>query len=163
MTAPITWAQATSPILWSNIGIDWDTPAKTGDPTFALTQGYPSSGAAAMAVSSTFAVNSGYTSSSVMDTTGTATYTVNGGFTSSGGFNLAAGATFAAEMDYSSSAAHNAAGVTTFAVSLDYLNNTNHADSTTFGAIMDQSSSSGFLWNEADDVTTTWTKVDYPN
>ena len=163
MTAPITWAQATSPILWSNIGIDWDTPAKTGDPTFALTQGYPSSSVAAMVASSTFAVNSGYSSSSVMTTTGSATYAVNGGFTSSGGFNLSGAVTFASTMDYSSSTAHNAAGVATFAASLDYVNNTNHADSTTFGAELGGSSSSGFLWNEVDDVTTTWTKVDYPN
>ena len=163
MTAPITWAQAASPILWSNIGIDWDTPAKTGDPTFALTQGYTSSGAAAMVVSSTFAVNSGYSSSSIMATTGSATYAVNSGVTSNGGFNLSGEVTFASTMDYSSSTARNAAGVATIAVSVGYLNNTNHADSATMALSMGQSTSSGFLWNESDAVTTTWTKVDYPN
>ena len=40
MTAPITWAEATSPILWSNIGIDWDTPAETGSATYALDDGF---------------------------------------------------------------------------------------------------------------------------
>jgi hypothetical protein len=98
-----------------------------------------------------------------MATTGSATYAVNSGLTSSGGFNLSGAATFASTMDYSSSTAHNAAGVATIAVSVGYLNNTNHADSTTFGAELGASSSSGFLWNESDAVTTTWTKVDYPN
>jgi hypothetical protein len=163
VSAPITWAQATSPILWSNIGINWNTPAVTGDPTFALSQGYPSSGAAAYPSSATFTVNSGYTSSSAMTTTGSATYAVGSGLTSSGGFNLAAAAAFASTMDYSSSATHNAAGVATFAATIEYVNNTNHADSTTFGVITDYSSSSGFLWNDVDDVTTTWTDVDYPN
>ena len=40
---------------------------------------------------------------------------------------------------------------------------TNYADSISFAVTASESASSGFLWNEADDVTTTWTKVDYPN
>ena len=39
MTAPITWAEATSPILWSNIGIDWNTPALGNSATFAANVG----------------------------------------------------------------------------------------------------------------------------
>ena len=163
MTAPITWAQATSPILWSNVGIDWDTPAKTGDPTYALSQGYTSSGVAAMVASSTFAVNSGYSSSSVMTATGSATYAVDSGLTSSGGFNLASAADFASTMDYSSSATHNAVGVATFAATIEYINNTNHADSVSMALTMGESSSSAFLWTDVTDVTTTWTDVDYPN
>ena len=40
MTAPITWAEATSPILWSNVGINWNTPAETGSATYAVDGGY---------------------------------------------------------------------------------------------------------------------------
>jgi len=163
VSAPITWAQATSPILWSNIGINWNTPAVTGDPTFALSQGYPSSSVAAYAASATFAVNSGYTSSSVMSAIGSATYAVDSGLTSSGGFNLAAAADFSSTMDYSSSSTHNAAGVATFAATIEYINNTNHADSVSVALSMGESSSSAFLWNDVTDVTTTWTDVDYPN
>jgi hypothetical protein len=163
VTAPITWAQATSPILWSNIGIDWDTPAVTGDPTFALSQGYPSSSVAAYSSSITFAVNSGYTSSSVLATTGTATYAITNSFPSSGGFNFAGEATFASTMDYASATTHNAVGAATLAVSVDCINNTNHADSATMALNMEQPSSSGFLWNNVDTITTTWTDVDYPN
>ena len=163
MTAPIKWEQATSPILWSNIGINWNTPAVTGDPTFALSQGYTASSAAAFASASTFAVNTGYTSSSVMTTTGSATFALTDGLVSTGGFNFTGEATFAATMDYSSSATHNAAGVTTFALTADYVNNTNHADSATMDITMDYRPSSAFLWNKVDDVSTTWTKVDYPN
>jgi hypothetical protein len=39
MTAPITWAEASSPIYWSNIGIDWDSPAKTETSIFTVNSG----------------------------------------------------------------------------------------------------------------------------
>ena len=37
MTAPITWAEASAPIYWSNIGIDWDTPAKANSSSYGVT------------------------------------------------------------------------------------------------------------------------------
>ena len=40
MTAPITWAEASSPIYWSNIGINWNTPAKTESETFGINTTY---------------------------------------------------------------------------------------------------------------------------
>ncbi len=40
MTAPITWAEASSPIYWSNIGINWNTPAKTDTSAFISNLGY---------------------------------------------------------------------------------------------------------------------------
>ena len=40
MTAPITWAEASSPIYWSNIGINWNTPAKTESETFGIDTSY---------------------------------------------------------------------------------------------------------------------------
>ena len=66
MTAPITWAEASSPILWSNIGIDWNSPAKTGDPTFALSQGITPIAGKLYTDSITFAAASGFTDSGAL-------------------------------------------------------------------------------------------------
>ena len=41
----------------------------------------------------------------------------------------------------------------------DYVNNTNHGESVSVGALADWASTDAFLWNEVTDVTTTWTKV----
>jgi len=185
LTAPITWAQATTPILWSNIGIDWDTPAKTGDPTYGLSQGCTVAGGRGFADSITFAVstgvsdsavrglnpsaafavNSGYTSSSALNATGVVTYAVSNGFTSSAVYNLAGSATFAATAGYTSSSIYDGGVSAEFDLSLVQSCElfTNYADSISFAVTASESASSGFLWNEADDVTTTWTKVDYPN
>ena len=185
MTAPITWAQATSPILWSNIGIDWDTPAVTGDPTYGLSQGVTSFGGRGFSdsitfavsagvtnsvtrtlnPSATFAVTSGYTSSSVLNATGAATYAVSNGFTSSAAHNLAGLATFAATVGYTSSSIYAGGVSVEFDLSLDSSCElfTNYVDSISFAVTADSSASSGFLWNDVDDVTTTWTDVDYPN
>jgi len=185
LTAPITWAQATSPILWSNVGIDWDTPAKTGDPTYGLSQGLTVAGGRGFAdsitfavstgvsdsvvrglnPSATFAVNSGYTSSSALNATGAAAYAVSNGFTSSAQYNLAGSATFAATAGYTSSSIYAGGVSAEFDLSLSNACElfTNYADSISFAVTASQSVSSGFLWNEVDDVTTTWTKVDYPN
>ena len=94
MTAPITWAQATAPILWSNIGIDWDTPAKADTCTLAISEGYTSSSDHSLGESITFALNSGFTDSAVLDAVGAATFAVSEGFTSSVGLDLVASASF---------------------------------------------------------------------
>ncbi len=39
MTAPIKWAEAGSPIYWSNIGINWNTPAKDDSVTYSVSIG----------------------------------------------------------------------------------------------------------------------------
>ncbi len=66
MTAPITWADATSPIYWSNIGINWNSPAKGESTSYSITNDY--------------------SSVSRLDAVGSALYTVNNGFTSTNSF-----------------------------------------------------------------------------
>ena len=105
MTAPITWAEATSPILWSNIGIDWNTPAKTNSATFAANVGETHTEDKGIGYSITFAVTDTSTMGPGTIFTDEPIYTVNMGI----------------------------------------------------------AGSTSFLWNEEEEVTTTWTKVDYPN
>ena len=40
---------------------------------------------------------------------------------------------------------------------------TTFTDEPTYAVSVGITGSTSFLWNEEDDVTTTWTKVDYPN
>ena len=40
---------------------------------------------------------------------------------------------------------------------------TEFTDEPIYPVVVGMSGSTSFLWNEEDDVTTTWTKVDYPN
>ena len=60
MTAPITWAEATSPILWSNIGIDWNTPAETGSATYALDGGFTLDASHTKGASISFGLDASY-------------------------------------------------------------------------------------------------------
>ena len=65
MTAPITWAEATSPILWSNIGIDWNTPAETGSATYAVDGGYTLGAAHTKGASISFGLDASYANAGV--------------------------------------------------------------------------------------------------
>jgi len=246
MTAPITWAEATSPILWSNIGIDWNTPAKGNSATFAQAVGGTGAqelgpigfsiafGAdvgqtfvvvptkpvaitmaltAAQAVghnhtmaesaiygadltssvtdrldaveSVTFATTADDTKTGLLNVPVSATYAVNSGFTDSGFITLNPSATFATDLTQTSADKLTARSSVTWRVDADYapIGNATYPNSITF-AVTDTSNlsphptytdepiytvtmgiggSTSFLWNEEDDVTTTWTKVDYPN
>ena len=62
MTAPITWAEATSPILWSNIGINWNTPAETGSATYAIDDGFTLAASHTKGASISLGVESDYSS-----------------------------------------------------------------------------------------------------
>ena len=62
MTAPITWAEATSPILWSNIGINWNTPAETGSAAYAVDSGYSLGVSHTKGASISFGLDSSYSS-----------------------------------------------------------------------------------------------------
>ena len=134
MTAPITWAQATSPILWSNIGINWNSPAKADSSTFAITDGLTSSSDHTMGASITFAIDSGFTDSSALDAVNAATFSVNEGFTSVAGIEFGASASFSTELDVSKTSAHDLAESITYSLEQDYSSSGNLAfeDSVSF-------------------------------
>ena len=85
------------------------------------------------------------------------------GHTSAGGFTFTGDATFSSNLGYTQSSTLSAVSAATFAMDNTYINNTNHADSVSMGLSANFSGSSGFLWNDVSDESTTWTDVEYPN
>ena len=165
MTAPITWAEATSPILWSNIGIDWNTPAKTNSATFAANVGETHVDEQGIGFSITFGANVGQTLAVVptkpvaITMALTAAQAVGNDKTLAESFEV--GALFTSPVTDKL----NAAESITFAV--EETSNLSlyptFTDEPIYTVNMGITGSASFLWNEEDEVTTTWTKVDYPN
>ena len=157
MTAPITWAEATSPILWSNIGINWNTAALGNSVTVAV------------AVDKTLNVDQGIGFAITFGT--------------SVGQTLADVPTYAEAIALALAAAQATTVVTTkpeaillaaevtspvtdrldATESLEFAVKASARPPPTYSVSVGMLSSTSFLWNEEDDVTTTWTKVDYPN
>ena len=163
MTAPITWAEASAPIYWSNIGIDWNSPAKANSSAFAVTSGYSNINIGSLANSVSFTNNMGKVHASTLATSGVISFGVQNGYTSAGGFTFDSEASFALTQDYTSSSTLTAVGVVTIPINVTYVNATNHADSITIGSTVGVTSSDSFLWSDVSDPTTVWTEVDYPN
>jgi hypothetical protein len=163
VTAPITWAEASAPIYWSNIGIDWNSPAKANSSAFAVTSGYSNINIGSLANAVSFTNNMGKVHASTLATSGVISFGVQNGYTSAGGFTFDSEASFALTQDYTSSSILTAVGVVTIPINVTYVNNTNHADSITIGSTVGVTSSDSFLWSDVSDPTTVWTEVDYPN
>ena len=163
MTAPITWAEASAPIYWSNIGIDWNTPAKSNSSAFAITGGYSQTNSATLPSAVSFTNNMGKVHASTLATSGVISFGVQNGYTSAGGFTFDSEASFALTQDYTSSSTLTAVGVVTIPINVTYVNATNHADSITIGSTVGVTSSNSFLWSDVSDPTTVWTEVEYPN
>ena len=181
MTAPITWAQATTPILWSNIGIDWDTPAKAnsvsiaaeGDVTLASRVVKAESISMGVGQGQTLVDNATFVDSITMAAESTATvlagftFPVSVSFGADVGYTQAVGATYrdsismAADADLINNVVHPES--ITFAIEGRVFPGEFYANSITMATESSMSLDSEFLWNEVDDVTTTWTKVEYPN
>ena len=163
MTAPITWAEATSPILWSNIGIDWDTPAKANTSTYASSVGYTTSNNATQNVSATLGSNMGKIHASTLATSGVISFGNVMGEASEGGFTFTGQAEFSSSLGYTPTDVNTAVGSATFAVDNTFVTNINHAESVTVGVTSGISLSDSLLWNDVSDPTTVWTRVEYPN
>ena len=163
MAAPIKWSEATSPILWSNIGIDWDTPAKANTSTYASSVGYTTSTNATQNVSATLGSNMGKIHASTLATSGVISFGNVMGEASEGGFTFTVEAEFSSSLGYTPTDVNTAVGSATFAVDNTFVTNINHAESVTVGVTSGISLSDSLLWNEVSDPTTTWTRVEYPN
>ena len=186
MTAPITWAEATSPIYWSNIGINWNSPAKGESPSFAVDAGYTTGGTLDIGSSASYGVDVGDTKSGRLDAVAAASYAVDSGYTSLGTIQIPASVSFANDMgytalgllntafasatygiqnDYSGEARLDAVGAVTFALQSlmtsdnEFLWNGITDPSTTWSAVSDPTT----IWSDVNDPTTTWTKIDYPH
>ena len=165
MTAPITWAEATSPILWSNIGIDWNTPALGNSATFAANVGETHTDEQGIGFSITFGANVGQTLSVIPTKPEAITMALTAAQAVGHDKTLAESAIFGADLTSPVTDRLDAVESVTFAVT----------DTSVFGpgAIFTDEpiypvklgifGSTSFLWNDVDDETTTWTDVDYPN
>jgi hypothetical protein len=163
VTAPITWAEATTPITWAAVGINWNSPAKANTSTLSINGGYSNLNNSTIPASIAFANNMGKVHATTLATSGVVSFGLQNALTSAGGFTLANDISFGTTMDYTTSSVLTATGVITIPLNVTYVNTTNHAESISIGSTMNVTSSSEFLWSDVSDVTTTWTDVEYPN
>jgi len=165
MTAPITWAEATSPILWSNIGIDWNTPAETGSATYALDDGFTLGVSHTKGASISFGVGASYAN------TGIATMPMSVSFGTTIGSDLQHGlliqgvGTFASDLSQASTVTATMSPSVTFGVDADYSSvaNKSFSETITFAGSFTQTAVDSFLWNPETDPTTAWTAVTDPS
>jgi hypothetical protein len=165
MTAPITWAEATSPILWSNIGIDWNTPAKANSATFAANVGETHADEQGIGFAITFGANVGQTLTVVPTKPVSITMALTAAQAVGHDKTLAESAIFGADLTSPVTDRLDAVESITFAVSdvSTLTPGTTFTDEPIYAVSVAIAGSTSLLWNEEADVTTTWTKVDYPN
>ena len=165
MTAPITWAEATSPILWSNIGIDWNTPAKANSATFAADVGETHSEEQGIGYSITFGANVGETLAVVPIKPESITMGLTAAQAVGHDHTLAASAIFGANLTSPVTDRLDAVEAVTFTVqdTSTFGPGTTFTDEPVYPITVSTSASDSLLREEVADVTTTWTKVDYPN
>ena len=164
MTAPITWAEATSPILWSNIGINWNTPAETGSATYAIGDGFTLGVSHTKGASISFGIDASY------ENIGVATMPLSVAFGTTVGSDIQHGViiqgagTFAADLSQLSTGVATMNPSITFGVDVDYTSTVTATfpASVTFSGSFDQTAVDSFLWNPETDPTTTWTAVTDP-
>ena len=166
MTAPITWAEATSPILWSNIGINWNTAAKGNSVTLAHAvggTGLLELGPIGFTVS--FGANVGETL--VVEPTKPEAITMALTAEQAVGHNhtVAESAIYGADLTSPVTNRLDAVESITFAMqdTSTFRPITEFTDEPIYTVNVGMAGSTSLLWNEEDEVTTTWTKVDYPN
>ena len=165
MTAPITWAEATSPILWSNIGIDWNTPALGNSATFAANVGETHTDEQGIGFNIVFGANVGQTLSVIPTKTEAITMALTAAQAVGHDKTLAESAIFGADLTSPVTDRLDAVESITFAVqdTSTFGPGTTFTDEPVYTVTMGIGGSTSLLWNEEDEVTTTWTKVDYPN
>ena len=165
MTAPITWAEATSPILWSNIGIDWNTPAKTNSATFAANVGETHSDEQGIGFTITFGANVGQTLAVVPIKPEAITMALTAAQAVGHDHTVAENTIFGADLTSPVTNRLDAVESITFAMedTSAFHPITEFTDEPIYPVAVGIAGSTSFLWNEEDEVTTTWTKVDYPN
>jgi len=164
LTAPITWAEATSPIYWSSIAINWNSPAKGESPSFAVDVGYTTGGRLDIGSSVLYGIDAGLVKSGTGTIVADAIYAVNTGYTCLGGFTLNASADFDISLDETSlGILTNAVASASYDLDANYINNTKYPESASITVKMNYQNGDSFLWNDVSDITTIWTKVDYPN
>ena len=120
MTAPITWAEATSPILWSNIGIDWNTPAETGSATYAVDGGYSLGVSHTKGASISFGLDASYALAEDVTMPVSMSFGTTIGSDLQHGLVVQGAGTFASDLSQASSVTATMSPTITFGVDADY-------------------------------------------
>ena len=163
--ALIPWSEAGSPITWSTIGIDWDTAAKGNSATFAANVGETHVDEQGIGFSITFGANVGQTLAVVPTKPEAITMALTAAQAIGHDKTLAESAIFGADLTSPVTDRLDAVESITFAVSdtSTLTPGTTFTDEPIYTVNVGMTAGNSFLWNEEDEVTTTWTKVDYPN
>jgi len=165
VTAPITWTEASSPILWSNIGINWNTAALGNSATFAANVGETHSEEQGIGYSITFGANVGETLAVVPTKPEAITMGLTAAQAVGHDKTLAESAIFGADLTSPVTDRLDAVESVTFAVTDTSTMGpgTIFTDEPIYTVNVGIEGSTSFLWNDVDDEATTWTDVDYPN
>ena len=165
MTAPITWAEATSPILWSNIGIDWDTPAKANSVTYAVGDGFTLGVSHTKGASISFGLDASYANIGVTTMPLSVAFGTTVGSDIQHGVVIQVAGTLAADLAQTLSVDLTMNPSISFGVEGGYTSACNlfFSDSITFAGSFTQTAVDSFLWNPETDPTTTWTAVTDPS
>jgi hypothetical protein len=163
VSAPITWAEATTPITWSAIGINWNTPARADTSTLAVSSGYSNINVGTLAAAASFANNLGKVHASTNSLSTVISFGLQNALTIAGGFTFENDISFDISNDYTISSVLSTSGTITIPLTMTYVNGTNHTESISVGSTMNVASSGEFLWGNVNDVSTIWTDVEYPN
>jgi hypothetical protein len=163
VSAPITWAEATTPITWSAIGIDWNTPARADTSTLAVSSGYSNINVGTLAAAASFANNLGKVHASTNSLSTVISFGLQNALVSLGGFTFENAISFDVDNGYTNSGTLAAVSSITIPLTMTYVNGTNHTEPISIGSTMNVTSSGEFLWGDVNDVSTVWTDVEYPN
>ena len=163
MTAPIKWSEATTPITWAAVGINWNSPAKADTSTLAISGGYSNTNVGTIAAAASFANNLGKVQASTNSLSTVISFGLQNALTIAGGFTFENDISFDISNDYTISSVLSTSGTITIPLTMTYVNGTNHTESISVGSTMDVTSSGEFLWGDVSDVSTIWTDVEYPN
>ena len=165
MTAPITWGESGSPILWSNIGIDWNTPAKGNSVSLGADVGETLSVVQGIGFNVVFGTDLGQ----ALSETALKPEAISIGLTAAQAVGhdhtLAASAIFGADLTSTVADRLDAVESITFAVedTSTVGPGTIFTDETVYSVSVAIGGSTSLLWKDVADETTVWTDVDYPN
>ena len=161
--APIPWSSASAPIDWDVIAINWNTAAKANTATYGALSDQAVTGEGSLSPEVVFGALADQSNTGIKSMDATASLGALGDDSASGGMSFAGNISIDALADQSVAGGLTLSGAASFGALGDYVNATNHSESVSIEATADWSSLDAFLWNDVADVSTTWTKVEYPN
>jgi hypothetical protein len=165
VSAPITWAEATTPITWAAIGINWNSPAKANSATYTLDDGFSLGASHTKGVSISFGVDTSYANTEDVTMPVSMSCGTTIGSDIQHGIIIQGAGTFAADIAQSNTVTATMNPTITFDMDSDYssVGNMSFSDSITFAGSFTQTAVDSFLWNPESDPTTVWTDVTDPS